>query len=166
MRRPRRLVLSAAALGLALAATGCSYLNPIQTHEFYQAADGTNANLEGDNGRFSVGVRNVAVVLGEDGSATLYGAVVNYSGEDATVELEGTSEGTVDFSGQVPVAAGQTVLLGAGEEEHLVSIGSVGTPAGALMELTVTAGDQSTEISLPVLDTTLEYYGEDAVNAG
>src|SRR5699024_2322071 len=43
VRRTRRLVLSVAALGLALGASGCAYTNPVQTHEFYQSSDGTNA---------------------------------------------------------------------------------------------------------------------------
>ena len=62
MRRPRRLALSVAALGLALAASGCTFMSPVQTNDFYQAGDGTNANLEVD-GQFHTGVRNAVLVL-------------------------------------------------------------------------------------------------------
>ena len=68
MRRSRRSVLSAAALGLALAASGCTYMSPVQTKDFYQAADGTNANIEQD-GALYAGVRNALLVIEEDGTA-------------------------------------------------------------------------------------------------
>lgn len=157
MSRPRRLALAAAALGLALGATGCQYLNPVQTHEFYQAADGTNANLEVD-GMVATGARNMVLLLAEDGSAQLLGSVANYTTEDATVELEGSLDGSSVFSGSVTVPAGDTVSLGAGEDQQSVQVGSVDVEAGATMDLTVTSGGESATITIPVLDTTLEYY--------
>lgn len=160
MRRPR-LALAAAAVGLACVVSGCSYINPVQTHEFYQSADGSNANLE-EAGRLLAGVRNAIVVVQEDGSAVLVGAVVNYTTEEITVELEGLSEGTAVFAGRVPVPAESTVNLGAGEDAQEIQIGQLDVPAGATMDLTVTVDGQSTEITLPVTDTTLEYYGDTA----
>lgn len=164
MRRPR-LALAAAAVGLALSASGCAYINPVQTHEFYQAADGTNANLE-ESGRLMAGVRNAIVVLPEEGDPVLVGSVANYTTEEITVELEGTSEGTVVFSGRVAVPAGATVNLGVGENAQQVQIGQLDVPAGANMSLAVTANGQSTEITLPVTDTTLEYYRDAVEGAG
>lgn len=157
MSRPRRLALAAAALGLALGATGCQYLNPVQTHEFYQAADGTNANLEVD-GMVATGARNMLLLLADDGTAQLLGSVANYTTEDATVELEGTVDGSSVFSGSVTVPAGQTISLGSGEGQQLLPVGSVDVEPGATMDLTVTSGSESTTITIPVLDTTLEYY--------
>lgn len=157
MSRPRRLALAVAALGLALGASGCQYLNPVQTHEFYQAADGTNANLE-MNGMVATGARNMVVLLRKDGSAELLGSLANYTTEDTTVELEGIADGTAVFSGSVTVPAGETVALGSGQNQRSVQVGAVKVPAGAMMELTVKAGGESTTITLPVMDTTLEYY--------
>jgi len=151
-------------VGLAFAASGCSYINPVQTHNFYQAADGTNANLE-EAGQLMVGVRNAIVVVQDDGSAVLIGAVANYTTEEVTVELEGLSEGTVVFAGRVAVPAESTVNLGVGEDAQQIQIGQIDVPAGAAMDLSITANGQSTEITLPVTDTTLEYY-EDAVQGG
>ena len=161
MRRPR-LALAAAAAGLALAASGCTYFNPVQTHEFYQAADGTNASIY-EAGQMMAGVRNAILVVQEDGTATLMGAVANYTEEEITVELEGSSDGTVVFSGSVPVPAGETVNLGTGEGAHEVQVGQVDVPAGAIMDLVVTAVGQTVEITLPVTDTSLSHY-EDAVD--
>lgn len=159
MRRPRRLVLAAAALGLMAATTGCSYFNPVQTHDFYQAADGTNGSLMTEQGTFLVGVRNAIVVVQPDGSAQLRGSVVNYTTEDVSVELAGSAEETAAFSTRVSVPGEDVVALGPGESEQLVAIGTLDVAPGDIMELTLSAEGQSLEISLPVTDTTLEYYG-------
>ena len=159
MRRPRRLVLSVAALGLALGASGCAYNNPVQTHEFYQAADGTNANLE-QSGMVFAGMRNALVLVAEDGTATFSGTVANYTAEELTVEVEGLNEGTVAFATQATVAAHGTLELGPGEGQQAVAIGELEVAPGALMDLRVTANGESTEITLPVLDDSLNYYQE------
>ncbi|MGY5763962.1 hypothetical protein ACXET9_02015 [Brachybacterium sp. DNPG3] len=159
MRRPRRLALSVAALGLAIAATGCTYANPVQTHVFYQAADGTNANLiaEGEESP-SVGMRNAIVVVADDGSAELLGSVVNYTDETATVSLEGLDEGSQVFSVAVSVPAGDAVSLGSGEGQQAVAVTGLTAEPGDIIELDVSAGDLSTEISLPITDTSAKYY--------
>ncbi|MCS6712262.1 hypothetical protein JSY14_09615 [Brachybacterium sp. EF45031] len=151
-QRRRRLALAAAALSLALAGTGCSYLNPVQTHEFYQAADGTNEQLG------PVGVRNAVVVVDESGAGQFSTTLVNDSSEDASVELTGLADGSDAFSHTVTVPAGGTVRLGSGEGAEQVPVSNLAVPAGAMMELRVRAGDQETTMSLPVLDQTLEYY--------
>ncbi|MGP9537714.1 hypothetical protein ACT3SP_06855 [Brachybacterium sp. AOP43-C2-M15] len=156
MRRSRRLVLSAAALGLALAATGCTYLSPVQTHDFYQAGDGTNANLEMD-GAFYAGVRNAVLVFGEDGSAVFSGTAVNYSDESVTVDLEGLSEGQGVFSAQVEVPARSTVEMGPGEGQQLVPVGEVDVLPGTILDLKVTAGGEETTVSLPTLETSFSH---------
>src|SRR5690625_30333 len=91
MRRLRRLVRSVSALGMAPGVSGCAYTNPVQTHEFYQSSDGTNANLE-QSGSVTAGVRNAVVVVDADGAATFSGSVANYTAEEITVGLEGRSE--------------------------------------------------------------------------
>lgn len=157
MRRSRRSVLAAAALGLALAATGCTYLSPVQTKEFYQAADGTNANIEQDGALFA-GVRNAVVVVAEDGTPAFSATVVNYTDEDITVALEGVAEGSAVLATDVQVPAHGTTDLGPGEGRTLVPIGAVDLVPGTIIDLEVTAGGQTTTISMPVLDDSLEYY--------
>lgn len=168
MRTSRRLVLSAAALGLALAASGCAYFNPVQTHEFYQAADGTNANLPQD-GSTVIGVRNALVILREDGTAEFSATVVNYeqaiegAEPTRTVDLAAaTSDGTAIFATGVSLAPEQVVSLGAGEDsDQSVQIGDAsGVVAGDILDLTVTSGDQTVVISVPVVDGSLEHYSE------
>ena len=146
--RPRRsLALTAAALGLALGATGCTYMNPVQTHEFYQAADGTNANIN-QNGQLAVGARNMLVLVGPDGSAQLLGSVANYTTDDVTVELEGSDDGTVAFS----------TSLGDADDQQLAEIGQLDVEPGAVMDLKVAGADGEAVITIPVLDDTLDHY--------
>lgn len=151
VRRPRRLALVVAAAGIALTASGCTAFNPMQTHDFYQAADGTNANPEG------VGVRNAILVLGDGGDGEVYLTVANETTEDATAELTGTFEGQEVFSASIPVAAGETVMVGAGDGEQ-IHVRDAAPKPGDIMELTVASGDSSTTISLPVMDDSLGYY--------
>lgn len=161
VRRTRRLVLSVAALGLALGASGCAYTNPVQTHEFYQSSDGTNANLE-QSGSVTAGVRNAVVVVDADGAATFSGSVANYTAEEITVELEGLVEGAVVFSTQVAVPAGDVVELGSGPDQQAVSIGELDVAPGELMDLAVSWDGESTEITMPVTDNTLGYFEQGA----
>lgn len=157
MRRPRRLVLSVAALGLALGASGCAYINPAQTHEFYQSSDGTNANLE-QSGHVTAGIRNAVVVVGVDGGATFSGTVVNYTPEEITVELEGLIDDTVAFATEVAIPSGGTVELGSGPDQQAVAIGELDVAPGELMDLSLSFDGETSEITLPVIDNTLGYF--------
>lgn len=155
--RPHRLALSTAAVALALTATGCAYFNDTQTHDFYQAADGTNANVTG------LGVRNALLVVDEAGNGRLYVTAVNYTDADGSVELTGAYDGTTVFTTSIAVPAGGTVPVG-GEGEQTVTASAVAAPAGSIMQLTVAAsGQDPTTISMPVLDDSLSYY-RDAQN--
>lgn len=159
MSRPRRLVLSAAALGLALSASGCAYFSPVQTHEFYQSADGNNVNIE-QAGMLYAGVRNALIVADADGSNPAFSATVkNYSEETATVELEGIAGGTTVFATSVSVPAGEEVELGQSEGEQRVPITEIPTTPGNLIDLEVTAGGETSTIKAPVMPTSLEHYG-------
>jgi len=152
VRRPRRFALSVAAVALALTASGCAYFNDTQTHDFYQAADGTNANETG------MGVRNAVLVVDDAGDGTLYATAVNNTASDGTVELAGAYEGTTVFSASVEVPAGGTVALG-GDGDQAVTATAVEAPAGSIMQLTVTASGQETvTVSMPVMDDSLAYY--------
>ncbi|MFC7458394.1 hypothetical protein ACFQS2_14495 [Brachybacterium sp. GCM10030267] len=165
VRRPRRLVLSAAALGLALAATGCTYFNPVQTHDFYQAGDGTNANIE-QSGQLAAGIRNAIVVVAEDGSAAFSATAVNYTDQELTVELKGIGDdGSTVFSSQVTVPAQQTLELGPGEGQEPVEIGDLGAQPGSVIDLSITVGEQSTVITLPIISTELGHYGLESAPA-
>ncbi|WP_114856533.1 hypothetical protein [Brachybacterium sp. YJGR34] len=161
MRRPRRLVLAAAALGLALSASGCAVFSPVQTHDFYQAADGTNATLEQD-GASVAGVRNAVLYLAEDGTATFFATVVNYSDQDISVELEGLEGSSSLFDATVTVPAHETVRLGSGEDQQEVPVGEVAAVPGSILDLEVSAEGLSETISLPTVEGSLGHFEQPA----
>ncbi|MDN6399651.1 MAG: hypothetical protein L0K01_04245 [Brachybacterium sp.] len=166
MRRSRRSVLSAAALGLALAASGCTYRTPVQTTDFYPAAAGTNATIMQDES-FYAGVRNAVVVFDAEGAnPVFYTSAVNYSDEETTVEIEGLVEGASVFTASVQVPAHGTVEIGPQEGQQSVPIDSVDVVPGAIIELEVVAADQSTTISLPTLTTSLDHFTSEEPAAG
>lgn len=160
MRRSRRLVLSAAAMGLALAASGCAYMSPVQTHVFYDAADGVNATITQEGLQFA-GIRNAVLVFAEDGTAMFSATVVNYSDEEITTTVEGFGEnGDSIFSADVTVPAGETVELGPGEEQQTVQVDPLDVIPGVILEYEFTAGGFATTASLPTVDSSLEYFEE------
>ncbi|MCL6422201.1 hypothetical protein Bequi_02140 [Brachybacterium sp. JHP9] len=185
-----RLALTAAALGLALTATGCTYFNPVQTHDFYQAADGTNGSVTGADAAstFEVGVRNAIVVVDESGTGELVASVVNYSDETQSVTLTGNlaqagAEGrgvvtgeevfttTVTVAPKGVVKIGPASLVGSGESgaEAPTAVSTEDFPAdpGTMMLLTMDAAGESTTITLPITSTSLPYYqGDEASDGG
>lgn len=166
--RRTRLALTVAAVALSVSATGCSYMNPVQTHDFYQAADGTNVSLQDSSKNFTFGVRNAIVIVDDSQRGELLASVVNYTDEDATVTLEGTYEGAVVFSQRVKVAANTTVQIEPKslqkdqdpEESSPAEVGVDDFPvaAGKTMELTMSVDGQKRTETMPVTDTSLAYY--------
>jgi hypothetical protein len=132
--------------GVALA-SACS---PIETNRPYSPSDGLRVDLTSE-----LRGLNLLVVSAEDGEpGALVGAFANDSTED--VEFDVTPEGGAPVT--IPVAAGETVYLGA-EDGFDAQIGRVDAAPGAMLPVTVstTTGEEQT-LSLPVLDGTLEEY--------
>ncbi|MBE9926343.1 hypothetical protein G8C93_10650 [Cellulosimicrobium cellulans] len=132
--------------GVALA-SACS---PIETNRPYSPSDGLRVDLTSE-----LRGLNLLVVSAEDGEpGALVGAFANDTTED--VEFDVTPEGGAPVT--IPVAAGETVYLGA-EDGFDAQIGRVDAAPGAMLPVTVSAttGEEQT-LSLPVLDGTLEEY--------
>ena len=159
MRGHRRLAAAAAAsLALALGASGCAFLSPVQTHEFYQASDGTNGMLRPEEGGAGVKMRNAQLIVDEDGRAEFSAFFGNDSAETQTVSIDVTTlDGTTVISQSIEIPAHQSLTVGPNADE---SIGQDDTTAqpGDYAEL-VLSGQGMTEvtINLPVNDTSLGY---------
>lgn len=150
MPRFDRLVRGAAAIGAAALLAGCSVMTPIQTAELYAAGDGVRAEV-GDSG---VRVENLMVLAEEEGAeGAVYGALVNDTTEELTIGV------TIGVGGiELPVAAGESVLLGVDEE---VVIPAVSVAPGGVVEATLRAeGHGAVPITVPVLDGTLPQYAD------
>jgi hypothetical protein len=138
-RAARRLVpLAAAAAALGL--SGCQVTNPIQTDEPYVPADGVAVDLD------QVQVRNLVVVAeSKGGKGTVSGAVVNRSGEPATITF--ASEGGPSATFRVPAYEQKQI-----SEDGKVSLSSVGAEPGGVVTLQVSTSDSGSNIvDVPVL---------------
>lgn len=156
----RIAMTTAAAAAVVLSAAGCQYLNDTQTHDFYQAADGTNAFEKG------VGVRNAVLVLDKSGKGTLFATVSNDTANPGTASLEGSVKGQAIFSSTVQAPAqGSTKVGGSGNQQIIAT--NVAAKPGDIAQLTVTVdGQGSTTISLPVVDQEMSYYKQATASDG
>lgn len=125
-------------------------MSPTQTHYFYQSAEGAIENLNPEGPGSPVGVRNLLVVKSED-SLVLTGTVSNQTANDYQVTLDVTNgaSGTV----KVEVPAGQSIQLGEGAGVELMGEAEAGTNVIIKFQ----AGSESKDVTVQVLDDSLEY---------
>jgi hypothetical protein len=151
---PRLLALGLA--GAALATAGCA---PITTQQTYSPSDGVLVAI-GEEVRAS----NLLILTsGEGEPGALVGALTNRTDQPTLVTVTVGAE-SVD----IPVDPGATVLLNAPdapEADRLaveqVTLQSVPAPPGAVADVELsTPSAGSVTVSVPVLDGTLEPYGE------
>lgn len=151
-RLPRLAWFAIGALALALA--GCS---PITTQKPYAASDGVRVQVGED-----VKAENLLIVSAAEGEpGVLLGALTNTGDQPTTVTLVLGSQ-----SGEVPLAPGQTALLGATDATETadlvvvdVAIDSVDAAPGALADVELSTPQAgSVTVGVPVLDGTLEAY--------
>ncbi len=158
IRRPSvRIAAAAGAISLAALFSGCSYMNPIQTHEFYQPAEGSVENLfpSGNPGE-PVGLRNVYVVVDSSGKPTVVGGLANDTTEDQQVTLVGKNGDTELFSTTVTVPAQGMVSFG--QEIPAIEVSSLGgAKPGDNVDFEFSVGGESLTATIPVLDESLGY---------
>ena len=146
----RRLAPAAVALALC-GLTGCSLTNPQTTQLDYVPSDGALLDLDG------VGVYSaVLVAASADDPGNLVARVVNTTSEPVSVTLTGT--GAAEFDVEVEVGPGETLDIGPEAEQVLVE--PAGEIPGKLVPVQVTVGEQTGEMTVPVLDDTFEAYAD------
>jgi hypothetical protein len=149
-----RLAASAAlALGIAIGGSGCAMITYQATTEEYDASDGVSTDLG------TIDLRNVLVVSEDGEEGNLIASISNTGEDDATLEIEVVETGDTF---EVDVDAGDTVSLGAGDEEPLL-IADLGAEVGGLVSIYFQHGtEEGRELGVPVLDGRLPEY-EDLV---
>ena len=149
----RPLSRAAALMGIAaFSLSGCAYFNPMQTHHFYQPAEGALVNFTPEGAAQPIGVRNLLAVEGANG-VQVTGAVVNQSSQDYTVRLnfvEGASG-----SASINVPAGETVMIG-GEGAEPIEVTTSKKPGDNIL-VDVTVGEETQRLTVQLLDESLEY---------
>jgi len=149
LARFHRLLSGAAVLGASVLVASCSAMTPIQTAELYNAGDGVRVEVSDD-----IRVENLMVLAAEEGGeGQAFGALVNDGTEEVVMSV------TIGDGGiQVPVAPGESVLLGVDEPVVIPSTPAApGAVAEALVEVT---GYGTVSANVPVLDDALPQYAE------
>ncbi len=144
---------AAALMGIAaFSLSGCAYFNPMQTHHFYQPAEGALVNFTPEGAAQPIGVRNILAVQSANGTQVT-GAIVNQSSQDYTVQLNFVDGASGSASINVP--AGETVMLG-GESAAPIELTTSKKP-GDNVFVDVTVGDETQRLTVQLLDESLEY---------
>jgi hypothetical protein len=156
--RTARLVTTAA-LGAALlvGTSGCALVSTQATTIQYSPADGVNVPDSGP-----IQVRNALIIAEEEGGpGNLVAAIVNPTGESATLTIE-LGEGSAAQSETVRVPARTTISLGNpdGDDEAL-QFDEIDAPPGATIPVYFQSGDAEGVLQeVPILGADLDYYGE------
>ena len=140
------------ALGIAVSASGCTFITYQATTEKYDASDGISANVG------SLDIRNALVVSDDGADGVLAMTVVNTGDRDVrlVVQFEG---GTGRTSETVEIPANGTTVFG-GAELDALALEGIDTDPGAFLPVYFQYGqEQGAEKLVPVLDGSLPEYG-------
>lgn len=148
----RALAASALALASLTAATGCTYTNAQQTAASYAPGAAAAVSLG------TVHVAGLFVATDGEGPASLVARIVNSGDDPVSVQIAGTGDSS-SLSGTFDVEPATTYEVGPAGEQT-VTASSFSTPPGQVVTMRVTAGSDSQELAVPVLDGTLEQYAQ------
>ncbi|PWJ51744.1 hypothetical protein SAMN06264364_12022 [Quadrisphaera granulorum] len=153
MHLPRRaLAASALALASLTTATGCTATNAQQTAEVYNPGAAAAATLG------TVHVAGLFVATDGEGPASLVARIVNSGTEAVSVAIADAS-GSTGLTGTFTVDPASTYDVGPSGDDS-VTVPSLDALPGQVVTMKVTAGSESTELAVPVLDGTLEQYAQ------
>lgn len=140
----------------ALSMSGCALMTPITTQGPYAASDGVRVEVTD-----AVWVENLLLLTAdEDQPALLIGVVANHSKtESAEYELL-TADGAAVASGRLAADSFDNLNL------DPVQVDGIDTVPGSTAVVVVRAGSESTSVTVPVLDGTLDEYREFLESAG
>lgn len=160
MKLRRASTRLAAVAGLAVfSLSGCAYLNPTQTHVFYQSAEGSIANFAVDGADSAVGVRNLLIVE-RDSTTQLIGAFTNQTTSDQSIQVDVLDDGASVASTTITVPAGEAVNLGSQDGEESLDITGLQAKPGDNATVRVAVAGTEQDLTVQVLDDSLEYLGD------
>jgi hypothetical protein len=146
----RKFAAVAIAASVLVGTAGCTFNSPIASRIDYAPADGSQADLD------TVKVRNFVYLTNGTVSA-LAGSIVNPGLESKTLTITYT-DAAVNESKQVSftVNPGQKLDLGYNGGQALAI--NLGGKAGDIVTINVAEGGTSTDLNVPVLDDTFDFY--------
>jgi ABC-type sugar transport system substrate-binding protein len=140
----------AIAASLLVGTAGCTFNSPVASRIEYAPADGSQADLE------TIKVRNFVYVTNGTLSA-LAGSIVNPGTQAKTLTISYT-DAAVSEQKQVTftVNPGQKLDLGYNGGQALAI--NLGGKAGDVVTIKLSEGSTSTDLNVPVLDSTFDFY--------
>lgn len=146
----RKFAAVAIAASVLIGNAGCTFSSPVASHIEYAPADGSQADLE------TLKVRNFVYVTNGTLSA-LAGSIVNPGLEAKTLKITYT-DASVNLSKEVTftVNPGQKLDLGYNGGQALAI--NLGGKAGDVVTIKVSEGSVTSDLNVPVLDATFDFY--------
>jgi hypothetical protein len=146
---PRLMAALAIGTTVILGTSGCSMVSTQATSIGYSPSDGVAVP---DSGPLLV--RNALIVADEEGrEGNLLAAIINTTDEPQELRMEYGDDSTAT----VRVGAGETVSLGAEDEDPLL-LEDLDSPPGTTIEIYFQSGDAEGVLQMvPVLDNSLPY---------
>ena len=140
----------AIAASVLFGTAGCTFSSPVASHIEYAPADGSQADLE------TLKVRNFVYVTNGTVSA-LAGSIVNPGLEAKTLKISYT-DAAVSEQKEVTftVNPGQKLDLGYNGGQALAI--NLGGKAGDVVTIKVSEGSVASDLNVPVLDATFDFY--------
>lgn len=150
-RAARAAATAVLAASIAVGTTGCVFITPTATLNYYDPSDGVGATI-GD-----VRVLNMVGIINEDGHAISLVTALHNNGRITNVTIQVDSDGEPQTITQ-PVLSGETVEFGTTPDAEQIVVLNPDVAAGGLLPVYVQQGDTEGELLLvPVLEATGEY---------
>lgn len=149
----RALLASSIAIALGLGTSGCNFISPVASLDYYAPSDGAQADIG------QLKARNLIYLQDADGNSGFVGAFANSGSKEITfaIKYEATGFGKTGYR-EFTVGAYEVLNFGYQDTDFLdLDLG--GKPGDVRSILVYTDNDQAS-INVPVMDATLVEYAD------
>jgi hypothetical protein len=148
----RFVLVAALVASVALGTAGCNLIQPQATTKKYDPSDGVGVNVG------ALQLRNLILISDDGVTGQLMFDAINTTGSDIDLNIAFTANGMVSTQVVTIVSSLWPISFG-GRDEPQVQLTDFGVPPGAMIELSLLAGDSETKtLFVPVLTTQLPEY--------
>jgi hypothetical protein len=148
----RALLASTIAIALGLGTSGCNFISPVSSLDYYAPSDGAQADIG------QLKARNLISLQDKDANSGFVGAFANSGSKEITFAIKYTTSAGETGYREFTVGAYEVLNFGYQDTEFLdLDLG--GKPGDVRTILVYTDTDQAS-INVPVLDATLVEYAD------
>lgn len=148
----RALLASSIAIALGLGTSGCNFISPVASLDYYAPSDGAQADIG------QLKARNLISLQDSEGNSGFVGAFANSGNKEVTFALKyTTSKGKTGYR-EFTVGAYEVLNFGY-QDTKTLDLDLGGKPGDIRSILVYTDTDQAS-INVPVMDATLVEYAD------